>query len=259
MRKNIAISAIITVSLITTVGSVFLKNIKAGQKAVVDANSNLNAEVDKPVVENSESAKEKSDNNQPVLTSPENTPTAESKPQNPLDSKIVAPMSHWKDRITLNPFGNYFGPGSNQSSKDAAVCRQGKSYVGYHTGDDLEATMDESDKDVQVYAIADGTVKEAAAVNGYGGLIVIEHNLNGEIYTAYYGHINLTSTKLKAGDKVSAGQKIAILGDQCSSGNGYTRKHLHFALHRGSSVVVAGYVSDKKTLSNWVDARTVVN
>jgi len=134
-------------------------------------------------------------------------------------TSVVYPMDRFLDRITLNPFGNHLtGQSSGRNKVTAVVCYQGKGYAGYHTGNDLEVAPDELKADIPVKAIADGVVREVGHVTGYGGLIVIEHNLGGQIYTAYYGHINLESTSLKAGDKVQAGEKVAVLGDQCSAG-----------------------------------------
>lgn len=135
-------------------------------------------------------------------------------PAEKVSAKIVPPMDNFTARITLNPFGNQ--PSKMQIDETQysdLVCAQGKNYPGYHTADDLEVTPSERTKPVSVYSIADGTVRQAGFVNGYGGLIVVEYDdINGQTYTAYYGHTGLHTFTVKTGDKVKAGQKLAELG-----------------------------------------------
>lgn len=172
---------------------------------------------------------------------------------------LVSPMDNFDGRITLNPFGNQ--PSQMQvdeSQYTDLICAQGKNYPGYHTAVDLEVTPAERGIAVPVYSIADGTVRQAGFMNGYGGLIVIEYTINGQIYTAYYGHTNISTFTVKTGDKVKAGQKLAELAPACTDGNGQTRKHLHFGMHKGKDVVAAGYVDTKKELNSWIDPREIV-
>lgn len=176
---------------------------------------------------------------------------------------LVPPMDNFNDRIWLNPFGNQPSkttqiPDDKVSQYSDLICSQGKSYPGYHTGADLEVNKDELEKPVSVVSIADGIVRQAGHVNGYGGLVVIEHKINGQTYTAYYGHVDLSTVTVKAGDHVKVGQKIAELGAACSASNGNTRKHLHFGIHKGNSIVVAGYVTNKADLNNWVDPKSII-
>ena len=134
----------------------------------------------------------------------------------------------------------------------------GADFTGYHIGDDLEILPRELNIDVPVYSIADGVVREAQHVNGYGGLIVIEYNLSGQVVTAYYGHINLASTQVKAGDHVKAGQKIANLGAACSSQADGERKQLHFAIHQGTGIDVRGYVAAQSELRAWLNPSDIL-
>lgn len=198
-------------------------------------------------------------------------PVVSSEPQNPTlapapapktevnKAKIVPPMDNFTGRITLNAFGNQ--PSKMKlDEKDYSdyICSGSSHYGGYHTAVDLEVTPGERNTAVPVYSIAAGVVRQASHVNGYGGLVVVEYTIDGNVYTAYYGHVDLGAVKVKAGSRVSAGQKLAELAPACSSANGNTRKHLHFGMHKGKNVVVAGYVNTKAELGNWIDPRTII-
>lgn len=182
--------------------------------------------------------------------------------QNPISQTesvptLVYPLDNFAARIMANDFGVYYPPGGT-TNPDKKVCPNATYYVGYHTADDLEIFPNELNLPVIAKSIADGTVRETSSVTGYGGLIVIEYNLGGSIYTAYYGHVNLSTTAVKVGDRVVAGENLAELGAQCSNTNGNVRKHLHFGLHKESGIDVRGYVPTKSDLSNWVDPKVLL-
>ena len=170
-------------------------------------------------------------------------------------SAIAYPMDNMPERPTDNPFGTFYPPGG-EDHPDLIVCPTAKYYSGYHTGLDLEATSAEQTTAVPVYAIADGKVRQAGPVTGYGTLIVLEFTVSDATYTAYYGHVDSKTVTVKAGELVSKGEKIAELGTDCSSANGNVRKHLHFGLHKGTSINVRGYAPNQATLNNWLDPKT---
>ncbi|MBR5236622.1 MAG: peptidoglycan DD-metalloendopeptidase family protein [Clostridia bacterium] len=92
----------------------------------------------------------------------------------------------------------------------------------YHSGIDLAAPGGSP-----ILAAADGTVKFAGWNGGYGYCIILDHG--GGIQTLY-GH----SSKLlvSAGQKVTRGQKIALVGTTGTS----TGNHLHFeVLNNGTA------------------------
>ena len=66
--------------------------------------------------------------------------------------------------------------------------------------------------------------------DGFGNSIKIRHSYKGQIIYTYYAHLT-QDVRVKAGDKVVAGQVIATMG---SSGNS-TGTHLHFETRVGSS------------------------
>jgi len=98
-----------------------------------------------------------------------------------------------------------------------------------------------------------GRVRYAGWVSGYGGVIVLEHKIGGQTTQSLYGHLRLVSTKLKVGDRVSAGQFLANLGADKSKETDGERKHLHFSLRAGRTLSLRGYVSNMKDVSGWLN------
>ena len=88
-----------------------------------------------------------------------------------------------------------------------------------HWGIDLAAPMMTPE-----YAAADGVVLRAGSASGYGNAVYILHE-NGDV--TVYGHME--KILVGAGDVVSAGDKIALLGSRGQS----TGPHLHFEVHKG--------------------------
>ena len=79
-----------------------------------------------------------------------------------------------------------------------------------HTGTDFSAA-----DGVPILAVADGTVTVAGASGGYGNLIVIEHDIDGQTVATAYAHMWDHGIHVNIGDHVQAGQHI---GDVGSSG-----------------------------------------
>lgn len=102
-----------------------------------------------------------------------------------------------------SPFGNRFHPVL-------------KRYI-LHTGVDLVA------KYVPLRAARDGTVSFAGYMNGYGKIIIIQHN-NG--FETRYAHLSTISTKV--GEFVKKGELIGKTG---ASGR-VTGPHLHFEIRK---------------------------
>ena len=96
-----------------------------------------------------------------------------------------------------------------------------------HHGIDISQPGDSSGF---ILAAADGVVVKCGPASGFGNWVVIEHrNAKDQLVaTTVYGHMN--EWYVKVGQRVAAGQRIALEGN---AGIG-TAKHLHFELHRGA-------------------------
>lgn len=94
-----------------------------------------------------------------------------------------------------------------------------------HAGVDIAKNGDATG--TPIVAVADGVIVEMGnekqgvqGYGGYGGFVLIDH----KNYYSFYAHQLNNPTKLKAGDKVKAGQKIGEIGNTGAS----TGAHLHF-------------------------------
>lgn len=109
----------------------------------------------------------------------------------------------------------------------------------FHTGTDFAAA-----DGTPILAAADGVVTVAEFSGGYGGLIVIEHQIDGATVATAYSHMWQHGIHVTAGDRVVAGQHI---GDVGSSGNS-TGPHLHFEVRPGgtggAAVDAAAWLND---------------
>ena len=96
----------------------------------------------------------------------------------------------------------------------------------FHTGTDFAAA-----DGTPIVAAADGVVTIAEFSGGYGGLIVIEHQIDGATVATAYAHMWQSGIHAQPGDRVTAAQHI---GDVGSSGNS-TGPHLHFEVRPGGT------------------------
>lgn len=163
----------------------------------------------------------------PAAELAENEPTEE--------SGIVLPMNDYASLRTYKSFGEYIDD----------------RFTGYHVADDIE--VKDTGEEIPVYAIASGTVTYAGHSNGYGGLIIVAHDIDGETISAIYGHVDMSSASVDVGDAVEAGALLANLGDHESEETDGARKHLHFGLYEGSQVKFPGYVGTAQETFDWIN------
>ncbi len=133
------------------------------------------------------------------------------------------------------PGGN---PGAASSSGWTKPIRSYSSYQAYgnrlhpilnyyrlHAGDDFGAACGTG-----LYAVAAGTVTYAGPYGDYGNLITIDH---GGGVTSNYAHMFSSGVLVRAGQKVSAGQTVAAVGNAGLS----TGCHLHFEIRQNGTPV----------------------
>jgi len=100
-----------------------------------------------------------------------------------------------------------------------------------HRGIDFASiTPDKNYAGADILAAADGIVVEArSGVSGFGCWVWLRHTIDGKRVDTIYGHMPASSFKVKAGDKVVAGQKLAEVGAEGDSSGA----HLHFEVWIG--------------------------
>ncbi|MBE4907034.1 peptidoglycan DD-metalloendopeptidase family protein [Bacillus luteolus] len=123
----------------------------------------------------------------------------------------------------------------------------GRLTSGYgHRWGSLHAGVDIANRsaNVPVVAAAAGTVFRSYYSSSYGNVVFITHNINGQIYTTVYAH--LESRNVSEGQSVDKGTRIGYMGN---TGRSYG-KHLHFEIHKGPW---------NNSKSNSVDPRKYIN
>ncbi|XZF74045.1 murein hydrolase activator EnvC family protein [Bacillus sp. AL-1R] len=78
-----------------------------------------------------------------------------------------------------------------------------------------------------IVSVANGVVIRAYHSSSYGNVVFITHNISGKVFTSVYAHMQ--NYQVSAGQTVSKGQKIGMMGN---TGHSFG-KHLHFELHKG--------------------------
>lgn len=102
----------------------------------------------------------------------------------------------------------------------------GPRWGGMHNGIDFGGPLG-----APIYSFADGVVaaSQDQGVQGFGGWVIIDHNVEGKKISTVYGHQDPGGNLVKVGDRVKVGQQIARIGNSGQS----TGPHLHFELHEG--------------------------
>lgn len=156
---------------------------------------------------------------------------------------LIEPTIDFKERVTKKPFGIYVTP------EDSPV--EPERFTGFHTAADAE--YGEIKKEVSVHAISDGEVLSSRRANGYGGVVVIRHRIEGEQRLVIYGHLD-PENLIDEEEAVKTGEKIGVLGDGYSEETDGERKHLHLGIVKNANKLdVRGYVGSKDELEGWLD------
>ncbi|MGY2116586.1 peptidoglycan DD-metalloendopeptidase family protein [Nocardia gipuzkoensis] len=118
----------------------------------------------------------------------------------------------------------------------------------FHRGVDFAAVAG-----TPIYAAADGVVSRAGPASGFGIWIVIDHNIDGRIVSTVYGHMFDSDVAVRAGDQVTAGQQIALVGYNGQTvPQGPGGAHLHFETWPGGRFT-GGQASDPQA---WLNGAT---
>lgn len=165
----------------------------------------------------------------------------------PTSAILQFPIADRQNRVTKKPFGIKVSPGNSPVSPEK--------FSGFHTGTDFETFADEQNADVEITAACNGKVLLKKWATGYGGVMVQSCKLDNADVTLIYGHLNISSINLTVGQTISVGDKIGNLGKGYSTETDGERKHLHFGIHKGTSVNILGYVQNPADLNNWLDAQ----
>jgi len=158
----------------------------------------------------------------------------------PQISKLAEPVKDFRSRITKKFFGTYITP------QNSPV--QPEKFTGYHTGVDAEYA--DVAEDTPIYAISDGVVEYSGTVSGYGGVLVIKHQIDTNEILCLYGHVAASTIPAK-GSTVTKGQALGRLGHDKSQETGGERKHLHFGMIKGDKIDFRGYVQTESELNGW--------
>lgn len=160
------------------------------------------------------------------------------------DAGWASPLGDPASRVNKKKFGTHVTP------QNSPV--QPERFTGYHTGWDFETTPDEAGKSIVVVAFCPGSIQLRQWASGYGGVAVEACQLQGRSVTVLYGHLNIDSIR-PVGTTLKVGDPIGELGQANSQQTDGERKHLHFAIHRGSEINLKGYVEQSDELSGWLD------
>jgi hypothetical protein len=167
---------------------------------------------------------------------------------------------------------------SLQFPLDNYLSKKGENYFGrkdyveigkWHLGDDVDAKAGNN-----IYASGNGIVRHAAYhapkydANGklitrnYGGMYIVEHNVNGEKICALYVHMNFATFTKSVGQEVTKGEYLGQVGTQQQNG-GYP-EHFHFGIRKGEypanpneykygDWIFSGYTYNESVLNDWYD------
>jgi hypothetical protein len=163
---------------------------------------------------------------------------------------LTHPLTKFESRPKLLTFGLFVTPNPDQNPIDPP-----ERFTGYHTALDIETFDDEQAPEVlvEVKAICDGQLQVARTAEGYGGVLIQSCRINDQDVTVLYGHLDPASFTKQPGQAVAGGERLAVLGDEKSAESGFTRKHLHLGIHKGSEIVLLGYVQSQAELANYID------
>ncbi|MFA5916670.1 MAG: M23 family metallopeptidase [Candidatus Gracilibacteria bacterium] len=94
----------------------------------------------------------------------------------------------------------------------------------YHLGLDLSIR-----KGTSVFAPLPGIIYKVGYEEGdgnYGGYIILKHNIDGNIFYSFYGHLSYKNIFVNEGKIINPGDKLGIIGDFNENGGYFHHLHL---------------------------------
>ncbi|MEJ5997278.1 M23 family metallopeptidase [Corynebacterium sp. H130] len=140
---------------------------------------------------------------------------SEFKPMANLNEQINKAIQYNQERVAADLAAR--APKVAKPAEGAFTSGFGPRWGTMHNGVDIANAVG-----TPIVAVMDGTVLESGPASGYGNWIRIQHE-DGSV--SIYGHME--TLDVVAGQKVTAGQKIAGMGSRGFS----TGSHLHFEIH----------------------------
>lgn len=166
-----------------------------------------------------------------------------------VTTQVATAVSPWKNfvfptdqpRLLDGVTADVFQPTASGNPESALygsvrTAKNGSGLISsFHEGIDIAAKQrDRQDRPLDtVHAVADGVVGYVNRMGGnsnYGIYVVLLHrDPVGDVYTLY-AHLAEVPKTLRAGQKVSAGETIGLMGNTSSGGIPMPRAHLHFEI-----------------------------
>lgn len=134
-----------------------------------------------------------------------------------LRSKMDPIIERWNTTPSIPPTAGYLSSGFGiRISPFSRGNEEGDGLLGFHSGLDISNVQD-----TPIQATANGTVKSAGWLEGYGLAVVLKHS--GELETLY-GHMHNIAPQIKEGQPVARGDIIGYMGQTGRA----TGIHLHY-------------------------------
>lgn len=144
-----------------------------------------------------------------ILTIPEAKPTSN------ISEQLTKAVSYSEERAEADEASR--APSVVKPAEGSFTSGFGARWGTFHYGVDIANSVG-----TPIKAVMDGVVVDSGPASGYGNWIRIQHD-DGSL--SLYGH--MSSLDVTAGQRVTAGQKIAGMGSEGFS----TGSHLHFQIH----------------------------
>lgn len=164
-------------------------------------------------------------------------------------SLLPWPLERSNERQKLLKFGMYVTPDPTQNPISPP-----ERFTGYHTGLDIEILPEEKDSIVPVKTICEGKILFTGIIEGYGGVVIQECNVDNQLSSILYGHLKPSSIIVAQNNEtIKPNTIVAELGADRTEETGNTRKHLHLGIHKGNHIEFLGYVTGQSELAEFID------